>query len=177
MKIPVTDQFLWDIVYKFLETADNAVDFLLSNKYKKINILMGNENPIIKKYRRDKNKQQFRQLIYHLKRNNYIKVKNLENKKAIILTKKGLSKVLKASFKIEEQEKRKDGKWIMVMFDVPQKNNKSRDLLRSVLYNLGYKLLQQSVWVCPYDVSKKTEKLLQLHSLDEYVKIFLIEAI
>ena len=65
----------------------------------------------------------------------------------------------------------------MLIFDIPTKHKKARILLRSILYNLGYKLFQKSVWITPYDVSEKTEKLLQLHSLDGYVKIFLIEEI
>ncbi len=112
-----------------------------------------------------------------MKRNGYIKAKNLENKQGIILTKEGISRALKASFKIENGKKRKDGKWAMLIFDVPEKYRKSRSLLRSILHNLGYKMFQQSVWISPYDVSEKTEKLLQIYSLDEYVKIFLIEEI
>ena len=65
----------------------------------------------------------------------------------------------------------------MVMFDVPEKYRKSRNLLKRILINLGYKLLQQSVWVSPYDVSEKTEQLFQWHSLDQYVKIFIIEKV
>lgn len=175
MKIPITDQFLLDVVFNFLQATDDVLDFLLSNKYRQINILTGRENPIIRKYRKDKNSERFRQLIYNLKKNNYIKVKNLKNKKAIILTKKGLSKALKASFKVQERNKRKDGKWLMIIFDIPQKHNKARSLLRSILQNLGYKMFQQSVWVTPYDVSDKTERLLQSYSLDQYVKVFLIE--
>ena len=93
----------------------------------------------------------------------------------MIITKLGISKALRASFKLGKAKKRKDGKWAMLIFDIPQKHRKSRDLLRSILLNLGYELFQQSVWVTPYDVSEKTEKLLQTHSLDRYVKIFLIE--
>ncbi|MEK7124113.1 MAG: CRISPR-associated endonuclease Cas2 [Patescibacteria group bacterium] len=174
-KLPITDQFLLDLVFPFLNAADNIVDFLLSSRYRQVRIVMGNGNPIIRKYKKDKNRQKFNQLIYHLKKNNYIKVKNLESKKAIIITKEGLDKVLKASFKSEKKNKRKDGKWVMIIFDIPQKHHKARSLLRSILQNLGYKIFQQSVWVTPYDVSEKTEKLLQSYSLDEYVKIFLIE--
>ena len=65
----------------------------------------------------------------------------------------------------------------MLIFDMPSKNRKKRDLMRSILINLGYKMFQQSVWITPYDVSEKTEKLLQLYSLDNYVKILLIEEI
>ena len=176
MKLPITDQFLYDLIQPFFHGANNAVDFLLSNKYKKMRILFGNENPIFKKYKQDKNSKQFRQLVHYLKRRNYIKVQNLKGKKAIMLTKQGIDKVLKASFKIDEgRVKRKDGKWVMVSFDIPLTRRKARDLLRSILHNLGYKMFQQSVWVTPYNVAEKTERLLQAYALDQYVKIFLIE--
>ena len=84
---------------------------------------------------------------------------------------------MKASFKIEKMAKRKDGKWIMIIFDIPQNHKKDRELLRSILINSGFKMFQQSVWITPYDVSEKIEKLLQMHSLDKYVKIFIIEEI
>ena len=95
----------------------------------------------------------------------------------MILTREGISKALKAGFASEKRVKRKDGKWIMLMFDIPQTHRKARGLLNSILINLGYKMFQQSVWITPYDVSEKTEKLLQMYNLDKFVKIFLIEEI
>ena len=140
----------------------------------------GLKNPLIEKYRKLRNKQQFNKLIYNLKRNNYIKIKSLKGKQAIVLTGRGVDKALKARFKIEglqDRKKRKDGKWIMIIFDVPEKYKKSRELLRSVLQNLGYKMFQKSAWITPYDVSEKTEELLQFYNLEKYVKVFLIEEI
>lgn len=175
MKKFITDQFLLDMIYPFVDAAGDVADFLLSNKYRQIHMIFGDENPVIRKYRKDKRIKHFNQFIYFLRKNNYIKSINLKNKKAVMLTKEGFDRALKASFKIQEKNKRKDGKWIMIAFDVPQKHIKARNLLRSVLQNLGYKMFQQSVWVTPYDVSEKTEHLLQLYSLEKYVKIFLIE--
>jgi len=175
MKIPITDQFLFDI-YKYLEKGNSTVDFLLMRPTMR-NYLPGYKNPIFKKYRDIKNRNKFNRLVYYLKTKGYIKVKNLENKKTIILTKKGIDKALITSFKSGEGKLRKDGKWIMVIFDVPEKFRKSRNLLRSILHNLGYKIFQQSVWITPYDVLERTEKLIAMHSLDEYVKIFLIEKV
>ncbi len=82
---------------------------------------------------------------------------------------------MRSSFNSEDKKRRKDGRWIMIIFDIPQKHQKARSLLRSILKNLGYKLFQQSVWISPYDIFEKTEKSLQFHSLDEYVRIFLVE--
>ena len=175
MKIPVTDKFLWD-VYKFLYVTGDVIRFTTQVPTMR-NFLPGPRNPIYKKYRKDKSERQFSNFIYYLKRKGYIKVKNLKSHNAMILTRGGMEKAIMASFKLGEAQKRKDGKWIMLIFDIPQNHRKERDLLRSILRNLGYKLFQQSVWVTPYNVADKTENLLQTHSLDKYVKIFLIEKI
>ena len=175
MKLSITDQFLWDL-YTMSDKTGDILNFI-TKRPTMHNYLPGPKDSTFDKYRKNKKRDSFSKFIYHLKRNNYIKVENLRGKQAIILTKEGLNKVLKASFVMEGKKKRKDGKWTMLIFDVPEKYRKSRDLLRSILHNLGYKIFQQSVWITPYDVSDKTEKLLQMYSLDKYIKIFLIEEI
>jgi len=174
MRISITDKFLWD-VYDFLSSAGDVTGSIFRPYPTMRNSLPGIRNPIFSKYRKEKGKREFSNLIYYLKRKGYIKIKNLESKQAIILTKEGIDRALKASFKLDKGKKRKDGKWVMLIFDVPVKHKRARELLRSVLQNLGYKMFQQSVWISPYDISGKTEKLIQMHSLDNYVKIFLIE--
>lgn len=174
MKISITDKFLWD-VYNFLDSTKSILDS--GFKYPTMaNCLPGVKNPVYKKYQKERGKRNFSKLIYYLKSHGYIKISNLEAGKAVILTKGGIDKALKTSFKLDKI-KRKDDKWVMLIFDVPEKQRKSRALLRSILYNLGYKIFQKSVWISPYDVSSKTEKLLQLHNLENYAKIFLIEEI
>lgn len=173
MRVSISDKFLWDI-FRFLNATGDIIDFALKPPTM-YNWLPGPRNPIYKKYRHEKNKRRFGDLIYYLKRRGYIKVENLEGKKAVMLTKEGISKALKASFALEEAKKRKDGKWVMIIFDIPQKRRKDRELLRSILRNSGYKMFQQSVWITPNDIYEKTEKLLRMHNLDGYVKIFLTE--
>lgn len=174
MKLPITDQFLWDVL-NILSSIEDAGRLIFHPARSMRDVGMSADDPIYQKYRKILKPREFSKLIYWLKKNNYIKVKNLEGKKAVMLTKKGFSKAFKASFKLGELKKRKDEKWVMLIFDLPKYHQKSRKLLRSILVNLGYKLLQHSVWVTPYDVSEKMENLLQHYSLDKYVKIFLIE--
>jgi len=174
MKVRVTDQFLWDI-YNFLEKTGDVSYFIFRQRRTMSDVFP--ESPIFRKYQKILTKNQFNRFIYHLKRNNFIKVKNLEGKEAVILTKKGIDKAVKGSFKIEGQKKQKrsDGKWIMIIFDVPTNLQKTRTLLRSILENLGYKMFQHSVWITPYDVYEKTEKTLQFYTLDKYIRIFLVK--
>ena len=178
MKLPVTDKFLQD-VYANLEKIGDLSYFLLRPRRTMRDLPPDIETPWERRYLKEMSREQFAKLIYYLKKNNYIRVKNLENKKAIFLTSKGARRVLKNKFKTSHKnyQQRKDGKWVMILFDVPRKDNKKRDLLRSVLRNLGYQIFQQSVWINKCDVIKKTEEMLQFYVLDKYVKMFLIEKI
>ncbi|MDD5145294.1 MAG: hypothetical protein PHF44_00370 [Candidatus Pacebacteria bacterium] len=174
MKFPVTDRFLWDL-YDFLEKAGDIYDVFLARPWKEV------WSPELHKFRyewkKKKDRKLFSRLVYYLKKKGYIKTKNLEEKEAVLLTRKGADKILKLKLKESNKKKRPDGKWQMVIFDIPERKRFLRDLLRENLYLLGYQLLQQSIWVCPYDVSYKTEIILNKYSLDQYVKTFLIKEI
>jgi hypothetical protein len=174
MRIPITDKFLWQI-YNILEelsklhepfaprTRKEAVFPELYKKHCEWERKLGRKN--------------FAKLIYYLKKRGWIKIKNLEEKQGILLTKDGREKVLRVKLKFFEKKRRKDGKWIMIIFDIPEKERKKRDFLRNQLIILGYQKLQKSIWVCSYDVIRETEEIIRKYSLDEYVKIFLIEEI
>ena len=66
----------------------------------------------------------------------------------IVLTKEGQKKALK--FKIDEIEikvpAKWDGKWRIVIFDIPEKFKKAREALRRKLKDLGFLELQKSVF-------------------------------
>lgn len=174
MKLAITDQFLWDI-FNAMSRVEDGFRFLVHPPRTWGDVFYDADDPIYQKYHKTLNSRKFSRLIYYLKKNNFIKVKTLQGKEGIIITRKGFSKVLQASFKMQDKKKRDDGKWIMLIFDLPRRHEKARRLLRSLLENLGYRLLQHSVWVCPFDVLEKTEILLQKYSLDQHIKIFLIE--
>jgi len=174
MRLPFTDKFLWDL-YNFIEKIDKTFELFYPRTMKEV--WFPDLYKLKRGYGRKKDRQQFSQLIYYLKKKGYIKIKNLEEKQAVLLTKKGTDKVLKIKFKMKEKKKRLDGKWQMVIFDIPERKHDLRDLFRANLQILGYKMLQKSIWVCPYDVSKETEGLIRKYSLDPYVKLFLIEEI
>lgn len=47
--------------------------------------------------------------------------------------------------------KRWDKKWRVIIFDIPDKKRGIRDQIRILLKSTGFYLLQESVWVYPYD--------------------------
>lgn len=44
-----------------------------------------------------------------------------------------------------------DGKWRILIFDIPEKKRWLRDRVRDILLVVGFKRLQKSVWVYPFD--------------------------
>jgi len=47
--------------------------------------------------------------------------------------------------------KKWDGKWRMVIFDIPEQRRKVRGRLREIMQEVGFVRLQDSVWIFPYD--------------------------
>jgi len=77
-----------------------------------------------------------------------------KGQKYIKLTQKGSQHMeleLKRASLDAKKRKRWDGKWRMVVFDIPESRRPVRDKFRILLRSLGYVPLQASVWVYPYD--------------------------
>jgi len=171
IKLPLTDKFLWEL-YKLgeslrLPAIPRTTREALSLDYFKFR----------QAWRQKERQKYFSQLVYHLKKLGLIEIDNLKGKKAMLLTPKGSERILRIQNKVGERTRRKDGKWQMIIFDIPEKKRRLRDFLRKTLLFLGYKMLQKSIWVCPYETEKETEEFLRKHLLDRYVKLFLIEEI
>ena len=56
-----------------------------------------------------------------------------------------------AQVELKNQKKKWDGRWRMVVFDVPERRRKVRNRLCAIMRKIGFVRLQDSVWVYPYD--------------------------
>lgn len=175
MKLPITDVFLWKL-YNVLAGAEKAYD-LISPPKSFSRFIYQERHRLRREYERQKAKTSFSQFIHYLQHKGYIRVKALEGTQGIMLTPKGAEKVLRVKRKLKEKKRRNDGKWIMIVFDIPEKRKSTREILRAALVDLGYQRFQQSVWVCPYDVYAETEELVRQYRAIPYVRLFLIEEI
>lgn len=50
-----------------------------------------------------------------------------------------------------EKPKRWDKKWRVIIFDIPEKRKRLREQIRKTLTTIGFRRLQDSVWIFPYD--------------------------
>ena len=174
MKLSITDTFLWNL-YTHIETLDRSFDLFAPRTMREA--LHSDLLKLRREYGRQKDRQSFSKLIYYLQRKGYIKRGHLRQRNGVILTPKGRERVLKIKLANTKKQKRADGKWQMVIFDIPEKKRLLRDIFREILLTLGYQKLQHSVWVCPYDVFKETDGVIKRYSLESYAKLFLIEEV
>lgn len=73
---------------------------------------------------------------------------------------------------VPEKEKRWDGKWRLVSFDIPEEEHKARRELRQELKKLGFGRMHRSVWISPHNVLRKVEELPARQKYREYIWIF-----
>jgi len=101
---------------------------------------------------------EFLKALWYLKKRKYVEV--LEQNGQFVKIKisgKGIERVKKFdldNLRIKPMKKR-DRKWRIVIFDIPDKKKRARDVLRGKLKELGFYQLQKSVFVCPWNVLMK----------------------
>lgn len=83
----------------------------------------------------------------------YVRIEKDGDKKFVRLTAKGekFAALMGAGGLAPKKPKRWDGKWRMLIFDVPEKRKQVRRRIRTILHSIGFRRLQDSVWIYPYD--------------------------
>jgi CRISPR-associated endonuclease Cas2 len=112
--------------------------------------------------------------IYKLNRTGYVKVISKDGKKFLELTTKGqIESLLIAS--LHEKPLKWDGKWRMVIFDIPEEARNRRNQLRSLLTENGFRRLQDSVFVSPHPLNRYAIEYLKESKLISYIRILKVE--
>lgn len=104
-------------------------------------------------------------------------IKRKKGLEEIKLTKEGKEKLKR--YKIDqlkiEKPKKWDGKWRIIIFDIPIKKNNSRRYLRNKMKNLGFYKLQASVFVHPYPCLEVVNYLRDFFGVKEEVEYLEVE--
>ena len=122
----------------------------------------------------------FHRSFYYLLRRQLIDVEYQGKQMHITLSKEG--KKLAGKYQIDDlripKPKKWDGRWRILIFDIPDKHKVKREALRGKLKELGFFQLQKSVWVCPYNFQNEVEILRNFFSLSRSeMQIILANAI
>lgn len=103
---------------------------------------------------------------------------NPDGSQTFILTEKGKLRAL--TYRFDEMTIKKqdwDGKWRIVVFDIPEKLRRGRDVLRNKLTELGFYELQKSVFVFPYQCEDEINFIIEYFDLRRYVRMGILEKI
>jgi len=125
-------------------------------------------------------KKQISNSLAYLKRKKLIKIIKSEKGKTVVkLSNQGKKRILKLSLsriKIKKPNKW-DGKWRIVIFDIPVKFNVAREALREKIKKFGFRQLQKSVWIFPYKCEDEILFVSEMFRVEEYVEIIIAERI
>ena len=75
-------------------------------------------------------------------------------------------KRLKSLVPIYRKRRPWDKRIYIITYDIPEEQSESRDLLRAQLKTLGAASLQQSVWICPYNLETVLEDFVQKNGIE-----------
>lgn len=123
----------------------------------------------------------FRKALKALERRRIIDFVYEDDKVYVKILKENQMEVLKYSikklldFKKEKHQWRR--KWILLVFDVPEKERKKRQFLRDFIKQLGFYPYQQSVYVFPYECFEEVKLIKQITESGKYLKYIIAEKI
>jgi len=98
-----------------------------------------------------------KQTIEHLAEFEYVRIQG----ERLYITEKGksaLGELVEATRKTLE-ERSWDGKWRIIIFDIPATSNTIRDIFRRKLKEFGFYRLQKSIWVFPFECREEIQLL------------------
>lgn len=121
-----------------------------------------------------------RRIIDRFHKQGYVTIKeDAKGKITVKITKNGLVRAL--SYQLDSMQiikpKQWDGKWRVVIFDVPEKFHHLRDIFRMRLRQLGLYCLQESVYISPYPCFDEIEFLRELYGIAFTVRYLLVDKV
>lgn len=98
------------------------------------------------------NPSYLKRTIARLRREKLVTIVERNGEQVVALTKNGRRRIIKYSLENLSIDTPTiwDGRWRLVLYDVPHRRRKLRDVFRETLKNLGFYQLQESVWLYPY---------------------------
>ena len=122
-------------------------------------------------YERDLKKSALSQALKRLREKGYIEKlpdERDESKILIKLTSLGREFILLSQ---PEDKIKWDGKWRIVVFDIPENKRSVRDILRGRLKLWGFTPWQQSVWASKKNITNKLRKLIKELEIEDWVLV------
>ena len=133
----------------------------------------------LKSYIRKKNfeKDRFLRDLKNLQKRELINYHQLaDGQVEITITKNGKKQMLK--YQLDDIQLKKprrwDGKWRLIIFDIPHSYKPARDALRRKLLTLEFYPLQKSVFITPYPYENEIDFICSIFDIRKYVLVLYV---
>ncbi|MDO8591304.1 MAG: hypothetical protein Q7R60_00020 [bacterium] len=133
---------------------------------------------LIKGFKRSNDKKEWRKFyasLDYLNKRGYVRVlEKSDGRLKVKITRKGEDQI--KEFDIDSLELKKqenwDGKWRVIIFDVPVAKNKFRLAFTDKIKDLGFVMIQKSVWAYPYECYEELMILRKYFNIEQCVSYF-----
>lgn len=124
------------------------------------------------------NKRDLGIILKRLEKQEMISWKEKDGKTILTITEKGKRRLLEYDFEnIELKAKKRDGKWRLVIFDIPEDKKSSRDVFRRKLLQMGMVRLQDSTFVSAFPCQKEVDFLCHFLGISDFVTLVSLDRI
>ena len=147
-----------------LETLEKSID-----GYIRVEDFLYNTHIYARGYNRPLKKSNLSLAIKQLREKGYIDKKKDGKKLIIKLTQVGKDRAITEKLLQDESW---DGKWRVVVFDIPEDMRKVRNIFRARLKIWGFTPWQKSVWVSKKDIKSVLRKYVIEIGIKDWVKVF-----
>jgi len=130
-------------------------------------------------FRNNHSRKDFLQKVHYLQQQGYLK-KFIKNKESYIeITDIGKEKLKDLAYnKIKpERQNTWDGKWRVVIFDVPEDKKDLRNYFRRKIKSWGFKQIQKSVYTFPFECAKEITQISYHIGVMKYATVMIAEII
>lgn len=103
--------------------------------------------------------------------------KVIKNKKQyLVLTTSGRDKI-RREFPLTKFSKKWNKRWVILIFDIEEKSRGLRNTLRNKLKNIGFGMLQKSVWITPLPIAGELTDFVKSNNLTDYVFVLEVSGV
>lgn len=121
---------------------------------------------------------QIERVIERLERQGKVKIIGSGDRRKVVLEEAGKQMILDYDLKqLQPKTGKWDGKWRVVFFDVMEPDQGKRDRFRRLLKRMGFRQMQKSVWVIPYDWEKEIKYIREVLGIPHGVKYGVLESV
>lgn len=122
-------------------------------------------------------KHNYNHLVWRSIKTGYIEKIEKDGEIYIRLTSAGNEKIVRDFPFLAFQNKKWDKKWRLVTFDIEERSKQIRERFRSKLKELGFGMLQESVFISPYNISQDFTEFIDEQHLNESAYLLEVSSI